>query len=51
MDEGPDHPIVHAEAPIGQLADQPTQGELALPAALQQPLPILSDELLRPVPT
>jgi hypothetical protein len=28
-------PAVHAQAPFRQLADQPAQGEVALPAALQ----------------
>ncbi len=49
MDERPDHAIVHAEAPGREFADQPMQGELALPAAHQQPVPIRPDQFLRPV--
>src|SRR5205807_804149 len=49
VNEGPDHSIVHAQALFSQLADQPTQGEVAFPAALQQPFPIVPDQLLRPI--
>lgn len=50
MNELPDHAVVDAEAALGQLVDQAAQGERLLPAPLQQPLPILTDQLLRPMP-
>src|SRR5258708_1133914 len=46
VDERPDHTIVDAQAPIVQLGNQSAQGEVALLAALQQPVPILTDQLL-----
>src|ERR1700694_6140917 len=49
VNEVPDYPIVHAQAPFSQLGDQPTQGEVVFPAALQQPVPILPDQRLRPI--
>src|SRR5262249_52979094 len=49
VDERPDHPVVHAQAPLGQLADQTAQGELAIPAAMQQPIPVLANKLLRAI--
>ena len=51
VDERPDHPIVDPQAPVGQLAHQPPQREVALPTALQQPLAIRADQLLRPPAT
>ena len=49
VDERPDHAIVDAQAPLSQLGDQTTQGEVALPAALQKLVPILANQLLRPM--
>src|SRR6516162_6589003 len=50
VDERPDHPIVDPQAPLGQLAYQPSQREVALPTALHQPLAIRANQLLRPPP-
>jgi hypothetical protein len=49
VDELPDRPVVDLQAALGQLGDQPTQGEVLAPAALQQPLPMPTRDFLRSV--
>jgi hypothetical protein len=49
VDELPDDAIVDAQPPLGQLGDQAVQGECIFPAPLQQPVPVLPDQLLRPM--
>jgi hypothetical protein len=47
MNELPDRPVVDLQVPLGQFDDQATQGEVPLPATLEQPVPVLSNYLLR----
>jgi hypothetical protein len=49
MDERPDHAMVDAQTPVSQLGDQRDRGEVALPAAPQEPVPMLTDQLFRPM--
>jgi hypothetical protein len=49
MDERPDPAIVDAQTPVSQLGDQSAQGEVALPATPQEPVPMLTDQLFQPM--
>ena len=48
--ERPHRAVVDLQTAIPEFGHQPAQGEVALPAPLQQPLPPSADQLLRPVP-
>jgi len=48
VNEVPDRPVVDLQATLGQLADQPSQGEVLPPTTLEQPVSVLTNDLLRP---
>ena len=46
MNELPDRPVVDLQATLGQLIDQASQGEVPPLATLEQPVAVLTNDLL-----
>jgi hypothetical protein len=45
----PHRAVIDLQAPLGEFRHQPAQGEICLPAPLQQPIAVRPRNLLRPI--